>query len=254
MGRVWALWGRGCFRSRRIGCRGMLGWYDNPIQILTRNIQWENAFIHPVGSYKIFQLSDAQLQAFTEFGSQDAKFTTPGSSPPFPFKTERWTRRVHEDESMSLHIYRDTHERKPKTNTSDRKLCPRVRLEDEAHLLDVINLMRANGGKLPPDFPQCQHFGSDSRSGQWLSAILFKKIKSIHTAWEGQHSIEFSLKVHAKEVNGLTQRNWLCTQKACHHTSSAIHFIQNKNKFSADAVAIGFKNLVPDCHAQNGLH
>jgi len=136
------------------------------IQKLTFTIQCKNAFVHPGGSYKIFQLSDVQLQAFAEFGAQTSKHTTPDSSPPFPFKTERWARRVHEVESMSLHIYRDTYERKPKIETSDRAQCLRVRLEDEPHLLDIIDLMNANGGKLPLDFPQGQDFGSNSRFGQ----------------------------------------------------------------------------------------
>lgn len=69
-----------------------------------------------------------------------------------------WARRVAEDESTSLHIYRDTYERKPKIRTSDRAQCLRVRLEDEPVLLDVIDLMRVNGGKLPPDFPSSQDY------------------------------------------------------------------------------------------------
>ena len=68
---------------------------------------------------------------------------------PFPFKAERHTRRVDEDESMSLHIYRDRYERKPKVNSSGRIQHPRARLEDEPVLLDALDLLKANDWKLP---------------------------------------------------------------------------------------------------------
>jgi hypothetical protein len=118
--------------------------------IWTHIFQCKNAFIHPGGSYKIFQLSDDQLQAFANLGAQASEMSGPPSSPlPLPFKAERYTCRVDEEESMSLHIYRDRYERKPKVNISGRIQHPRVRLEDEPVLLDTLEILKANDWKLP---------------------------------------------------------------------------------------------------------
>jgi hypothetical protein len=112
--------------------------------------QCKDAFIHPGGSYKIFQLSDDQLEAFAKLESKGNAITEPDSSPaPFPFRAERYARRVGEEDSMFLHIYRDKYERKPKINTSGRVQHPRVRLEDEPVLLDVLDILKANDWKLP---------------------------------------------------------------------------------------------------------
>ena len=49
---------------------------------------------------------------------------------------------------MSQHIYRDKYERKPRVYRPGEH--PRFRLEDDIWLLDVMEIMKANGGKLPP--------------------------------------------------------------------------------------------------------
>jgi hypothetical protein len=51
---------------------------------------------------------------------------------------------------MSLHIYRDKYERKPKIDKSRGMQHPRTRLEDEIVLLDVMEILKANDWKLPP--------------------------------------------------------------------------------------------------------
>jgi hypothetical protein len=50
---------------------------------------------------------------------------------------------------MSVHIYRDKYERKPKINTSGKVQHPRLRLEDGPVLLDVRDKLKANNWKLP---------------------------------------------------------------------------------------------------------
>ena len=51
---------------------------------------------------------------------------------------------------MSQHIYRDKYERKPKINTTGGRQHPRVRLEDDIVILDVMEILKADDWKLPP--------------------------------------------------------------------------------------------------------
>ncbi|KAN0106808.1 hypothetical protein V8E51_009684 [Hyaloscypha variabilis] len=111
----------------------------------------KEAYIHSGGGYKLFQLSEKQLLAFAELGSQKSGPAVQDGEPvPFPFRAERYTHRVSEDDSMSLHIYRDKYERKPKIDKSRGMQHPRTRLEDEIVLLDVMEILKANDWKLPP--------------------------------------------------------------------------------------------------------
>ncbi|PMD45894.1 hypothetical protein L207DRAFT_450068 [Hyaloscypha variabilis F] len=111
----------------------------------------KEAYIHSGGGYKLFQLSEKQLSAFAELGSQKSDPAIHDGEPvPFPFRAERYTHRVSEDDSMSQHIYRDKYERKAKIVPPWLMQHPRTRLEDEIVLLDVMEILKANDGKLPP--------------------------------------------------------------------------------------------------------
>lgn len=57
----------------------------------------------------IAELSDSQLKDFLSFGLGEFG----GTEPPFPWKGEKWARRVDPYESFNLNIFRDRHERRP---------------------------------------------------------------------------------------------------------------------------------------------
>ncbi|KAH8676526.1 hypothetical protein BGZ60DRAFT_402789 [Tricladium varicosporioides] len=108
-------------------------------------IECKEAFIHPVGNFKIFQLLDSQLREFFDLHSTDSHLPLP-----FPFKASREARRVDENESMSLHIFRDKYERKPKVNTSRKTQQPKLRMEDDPFTLSIVERYNANGGSWDP--------------------------------------------------------------------------------------------------------
>ncbi|KAI1905597.1 hypothetical protein LOZ39_006816 [Ophidiomyces ophidiicola] len=66
----------------------------------------KDIFIHPVGGYMIFQLSEAQVHAYI-------RFLQGGQQPPggIRFKAEEYARRVDENYAMDMNIYRDRYER-----------------------------------------------------------------------------------------------------------------------------------------------
>ena len=68
-------------------------------------------FIHPVGNYQIFQLSEAQVQQYANFMLSDPS-QDQDTSQGLHFKAEKYARRVDPYDTMSLHIYRNRYERK----------------------------------------------------------------------------------------------------------------------------------------------
>ncbi|EZF09700.1 hypothetical protein H112_08985 [Trichophyton rubrum D6] len=66
----------------------------------------KDIFIHPVGRYMIFQLSETQVQAYISF-------LQGGPQPPcgIRFKAEEYARRVDKNYAMDMNIYRDRYER-----------------------------------------------------------------------------------------------------------------------------------------------
>ncbi|EGE79985.1 hypothetical protein BDDG_02926 [Blastomyces dermatitidis ATCC 18188] len=66
----------------------------------------KDIFIHPVGGYMIFQLSEAQVHAYI-------RFLQGGQQPPggIRFKAEEYARCVDENYAMDMNIYRDRYER-----------------------------------------------------------------------------------------------------------------------------------------------
>jgi hypothetical protein len=72
--------------------------------------QCKSAFLHPVGSFRIFELSESQILQFSEYVKQLAGFTD-GIRPPFPFHAERYAYRVDPFDAMALNIFCDKYER-----------------------------------------------------------------------------------------------------------------------------------------------
>ncbi|TVY13463.1 hypothetical protein LARI1_G009151 [Lachnellula arida] len=72
----------------------------------------KRAFLHPVGGFRIFQLSDSQIQQFVEYVQRLVEVPEDTQAqPPFPFSAEKYTYRVDPFDAMALGIYRDRYER-----------------------------------------------------------------------------------------------------------------------------------------------
>jgi hypothetical protein len=67
-------------------------------------------FLHPVGGFRIFQLSESQIQQFVDYVQQLAE-TAQNIQIPFPLSAEKYTYRVDPFDAMTLNIYRDKYER-----------------------------------------------------------------------------------------------------------------------------------------------
>ena len=73
--------------------------------------QCNDIFIHPVGRYMIFQLSESQIQTYKElllFEQPEASSTMENMR----FRAEEYARRVDPCDAIRLNIYRDKYERK----------------------------------------------------------------------------------------------------------------------------------------------
>jgi hypothetical protein len=72
-------------------------------------IPGQTCFLHPVGSFRIFEISESQIQQFIRYVQQLAE--TQDLQPPFPLHAEKYTYRVDPFDAMALNIYRDKYER-----------------------------------------------------------------------------------------------------------------------------------------------
>jgi hypothetical protein len=81
----------------------------------------------------IFEMSETQLRDFLQFGEGQLH------APPFPWKAERWARRVDYYKNFDLGIYRDRYERKLVPGTS--RGCVRW-LEDEPEMLESMERLK----------------------------------------------------------------------------------------------------------------
>ncbi len=74
--------------------------------------QCKNVFLHLTGRYKIFQMSDAQIQQYANFMLSDPSSSKDRDlSQGLRFKAEKWAYRVDPYDAMDLHIYRNRWER-----------------------------------------------------------------------------------------------------------------------------------------------
>ncbi|EEP75924.1 predicted protein [Uncinocarpus reesii 1704] len=98
-----------------------------------------DAYLHPKFPYKIFKLSDSQVDSFVDFAlsATDQAQNQPPS--PLPIRTEKYAPRICPDESMALHIFRNKYERKPRHLRGLRPSYHRpLRLEDDPQMMDFI--------------------------------------------------------------------------------------------------------------------
>jgi hypothetical protein len=72
--------------------------------------QCKRVFLHPVGGFRIFQLSESQIQQFVDYVQQLTE-TAQDIQLPFPISAEKYTYRVDPFDAMALNIYRDKYER-----------------------------------------------------------------------------------------------------------------------------------------------
>ncbi|KAN0102212.1 hypothetical protein V8E51_012722, partial [Hyaloscypha variabilis] len=93
------------------------------------------AFLHPVGGFRIFQISESQIQRFAEYVQQVSDETAQDIKPPFPLSAEKYTYRVDPFDAMALNIYRDRYER---VIPRDRPTRCAQRLADFPELQDTM--------------------------------------------------------------------------------------------------------------------
>lgn len=60
-------------------------------------------FLHPVGGFRIFQLSESQIQKFVDYVQQLAE-TAQNIQIPFPLSAEKYTYRVDPFDAMTQHL------------------------------------------------------------------------------------------------------------------------------------------------------
>ncbi|TVY51699.1 hypothetical protein LCER1_G007130 [Lachnellula cervina] len=106
----------------------------------------KRAFLHPVGGFRIFQISDFQIQQFVEYVQRLAEVPEDAQpQPPFPFSAEKYTYRVDPFDAMALGIYRDKYER---VIPRDRPTRCVQRLADFPELGDaVVQINRGDSGQ-----------------------------------------------------------------------------------------------------------
>ncbi|KAE8332207.1 hypothetical protein BDV39DRAFT_200359 [Aspergillus sergii] len=108
--------------------------------------EYRDAFIHPDDEYRIFKLSDDQVDQFASFGAKTGLTDQNNDSvSPISFQTERYTRRIEPEEAMEMHIYRHLYERRPKAEDNGRTQNKRRRLEDYPEFGDF--LQQLGGGE-----------------------------------------------------------------------------------------------------------
>ena len=74
--------------------------------------QCKHAFLHPVGGFRIFEISESQIKQFVEYVQQRAETHDLAEVPSsFPLHAKKYTYRVDPFDSISLNIYRDKYER-----------------------------------------------------------------------------------------------------------------------------------------------
>jgi hypothetical protein len=76
---------------------------------MLNSYQCRRAFLHPVGSFRLFEISESQIQQFIEYVQQLAE--TQDLQPSFLLQAEKYTYRVDPFDAMALNIYRDEYER-----------------------------------------------------------------------------------------------------------------------------------------------
>ncbi|OGM39285.1 hypothetical protein ABOM_012051 [Aspergillus bombycis] len=105
-----------------------------------------DAFIHPDDGYRIFKLSDDQLDQFDSFGAKRGPTVLNSDSAcTIPFQAEKYATRIEPEEAMAMHIYRHLYERKPTVENNGRTQHKRRRLEDYPEFGDLLQRLDKRG-------------------------------------------------------------------------------------------------------------
>ncbi|TVY33026.1 hypothetical protein LOCC1_G008402 [Lachnellula occidentalis] len=103
----------------------------------------KRAFLHPVGGFRIFHLSNSQIEQFIAYVQRFAEASEDTHiQPPFPFSAEKYTYRVDPFDAMALNIYRDRYER---VIQRDRPARCVQRLADFPELQDAVVQINRDG-------------------------------------------------------------------------------------------------------------
>lgn len=110
--------------------------------------QCRDVFIHPTAGYRIFKLSEAQLEQFIDFALNNRAQPSNDAPCPLPFRAEKYAQRIEQTESMGLHIFRNKYERRPRRFTSDgirTNYRSMRRLDDFPELVDFLEKRNRTG-------------------------------------------------------------------------------------------------------------
>ncbi|KAL9073784.1 MAG: hypothetical protein Q9157_004609 [Trypethelium eluteriae] len=99
------------------------------------SLHWaRDVFIHPVGHYKIYQLSDAQIQRWA-VSVLSENLQPKEIHDGLRFRSEKYARRIDPYDALSLNIYRDKYAAKIPEQRPRRCV---TRLEDDPEMMDAI--------------------------------------------------------------------------------------------------------------------
>ncbi|KAF2239893.1 hypothetical protein EV356DRAFT_571979 [Viridothelium virens] len=97
-------------------------------------VEARDVFIHPVGHYKIYQLSDAQIQRWA-VSVLSENLQPKEIHDGLRFRSEKYARRIDPYDALSLNIYRDKYAAKIPEQRPRRCV---MRLEDDPEMMDAI--------------------------------------------------------------------------------------------------------------------
>lgn len=103
----------------------------------------KRVFLHPVGGFKIFQLSEFHMEQFAAFARLGGESADGGSAlVPFPLNADKYASRVDSFDTMKLNIYRNKYERKVRDESP--KQCV-SRLSDDPMMIYAMKELRKRG-------------------------------------------------------------------------------------------------------------
>ena len=137
----WRMFGGVVLFDRGNSGTEVLSWLATLFEIqLTGFVQSKDVYIHPVRHYKIYQLSDAQIQQWADFvlaENMQAEQARNG----LRFCSERYARRIDPYDALPRNIYREKYAaRLPKHNPHG---CVQ-RMEDDPWLMDQLEFINQN--------------------------------------------------------------------------------------------------------------
>lgn len=125
--------------------RTRLSLFDGYIMNTDCTTKVRNVFLHPSASFRVFKLSETQINQFITFALREDSTICP-----FPMRAERDALRIDADDTFALHIFRDRYERKPPVVVPWLTRHPRRRLEDDPNAMDMRKFLDGKYGDTGP--------------------------------------------------------------------------------------------------------